>query len=362
MFEKFAGYSIEDFVKEEKFINWVKFSDPEDDLFWNEFLKIYPGQQHIVNQARQIVSRLAIASQMSVHQDDANDIWLKIESAMTDESIDSRPVVLLNWKKWLTAASIILIAGLLLWNYQPKKELTGTYAKLIEQADFPLTEVVNTTVKPMKITLPDNSIVTLEKDSRLSYASNFDGKERKVFLMGDAFFNVTKNPRKPFVVYANELVTKVLGTSFRIDAFEEKEEVTVSVRTGKVFVAANQDFRKTNSINKEVILIPNQKAVFVRKVETLSHSLVDKPEVIISQEELLERTFSNAPLSDIFDALEKVYGVKLVFDKEIFANCRLTTSLGNETLFERLDIICEAIEANYKVVGTEVIIKGKKCN
>ena len=362
MFEKFAGYSVEDFVKEEKFINWVKFSDPEDDLFWNEFLKMYPGQQDIVNQARQIVLRLAAASQMSVRQEDVNEIWQKIESAITEESIESRPAPRLNWKKWVTAASIILVAGLLWWNYQPKKELKSTYAKLVEQADFPLTEVVNTTSEPMKITLPDNSIVTLEKNGRLSYANNFDGKERKVFLLGDAFFDVTKNPRKPFVVYANELVTKVLGTSFYIDAFEEDKVVTVSVRTGKVFVVANKDFTKTNLANKEVILIPNQKAVFSRKAETLSHSLVDKPEVIISQEELLERTFSNAPLPDIFDALEKVYGIKLVFDREIFANCRLTTSLGNETLFERLDIICEAIEANYKVVGTEVIINGKKCN
>lgn len=362
MFKKFAGYSVEDFVKEEKFINWVKFSDPEEDLFWNEFLKMYPAQQDILDQARQIVKQLAVASQMPFNQEDVQDIWGEIESSLMDEPINSKPVFQLGWKKWVAAASVILVAGLLWLNYQPAKIKAGTYSKLIEKAEIPLKEVVNTTSEPVKITLPDQSIVTLEKNSRLSYVNNFEGKERKVFLSGDAFFNVTKNPDKPFVVYANELVTKVLGTSFRINAFEENKEVTVSVKTGRVFVFANQDFRNANSEKKEVVLIPNQKAVFSRKDETLSRSLIDKPEVIVSQEELLERSFSNAPLPDIFGALEKVYGVKLVFDKEVFANCRLTTSLGSETLFERLDIICEAVEANYKVVGTDIIIDGKKCN
>lgn len=362
MFKKFAGYSVEDFVKEEKFINWVKLSDPEEDLFWNEFLKIYPAQHDILDQARLIVMQLAAAAKMPFDQEDVRDIWQKIETSLMDEPLNSRPAVYLNWKKWVAAASVILVAGMLWLNNQPSKIKEGTYSMLVEKAEIPLKEVVNTTAGPIKITLPDQSIVTLEQNSRLSYVNNFKGKERKVFLSGDAFFNVTKNPDKPFVVYANELVTKVLGTSFRINAFEENKEVTVSVRTGRVFVFANQDFKNLNSGKNEVVLIPNQKAVFSRKNETISRSLIDKPEVIVSQEELLERSFSNAPLPDIFEALEKVYGVKLVFDKELFANCRLTTSLGSETLFERLDIICEAVEANYKVVGTDIIIDGKKCN
>ncbi|WP_159468593.1 FecR family protein [Dyadobacter sp. 3J3] len=362
MFKKFAGYSVEDFVKEEKFINWVKFSDPEEDLFWNEFLRMYPVQHDILDQAREIVLQLSIASQMSFDEEDVNDIWQKIESSMPDEPIHGRPIFHIGWRKWLAAASVILVAGLLWLNYQPAKIKAGTYSKLVEKAEIPLKEVVNTTSGPVNITLPDQSIVTLEKNSRISYINNFEGKERKVFLSGEAFFNVTKNPAKPFIVYANELVTKVLGTSFRINAFEENKEVIVSVRTGRVFVFANQDFGKIDSKNKEVVLIPNQKAVFSRKDETLNRSLIDKPVIIVSREELLERTFANAPLPDIFEALEKVYGVKLVFDKELFANCRLTTSLGSETLFERLDIICEAVEANYRIVGTDVIIDGKKCN
>ena len=73
-------------------------------------------------------------------------------------------------------------------------------------------------------------------------------------------------------------------------------------------------------------------------------------------------SFSNAPVSDIFEALKKAYGVNIVYDKDMLAACRLTTSLSNETLFERLDVICEAIEAEYKVVDAEVIISGTKCN
>lgn len=362
MFEKYAGYSVEDFVKDEKFIAWVKFSHPEEDLFWLDFIQNYPGQQETIIHARQIVTHLREASRMPVDQNDVSEIWSKLESTLAEEGENTGRVLTINWKKWVAAASVILLSALIWWNYPSTNDQPQVYARLIEQAENPLKEVINTASGTISVILPDGSTVKLEKASRLSYDRDFRGKQREVFLSGAAFFNVTKNPEKPFIVYANELVTKVLGTSFTISAFEENKKVTVSVRTGRVSVFKNTALTRLDADHKGIILIPNQQAAFTKEDETLVRSLVEAPQVVVSQQELRDLTFTNAPLPDIFEALEKAYGVEIVFDKALLSNCRLTTSLGNETLFERLDIICEALEASYKVIDAQIVIDGKKCN
>jgi transmembrane sensor len=363
MFEKYAGYSVEDFVKDEKFITWVKLSDAEGDLFWSEFLQYYPHQQETITHARQVVAHLGEASRMPVDRHEVSEIWSNLATALEDEGKDNGRILVFNWKKWVAAASVIFVLGGLIWWVQVSKDnQPQTYARLIAQVNTPLKEIINTTSKAMDVTLPDGSVVTLEKASRLSYVPDFKGDQREVFLLGAAFFNVTENPKKPFVVYANELVTRVLGTSFAINAFEQNKQLTIAVRTGRVAVFKNKDFKHSSSGQPGVVLIPNQQAAFTRESEKLVRSLVAKPQVLVSDKELEDLKFTNAPLEEIFKALEKAYGVEIVFDRALLSNCRLTTSLGNETLFERLDIICEASEASYKVVDTKVIIDSKNCN
>ena len=90
------------------------------------------------------------------------------------------------------------------------------------------------------IVLKDNSHVTLNSKSKISYPNLFQ-YNRNIRLEGEAFFEVAKNPDQPFFVYANGLVTKVLGTSFIISAFETEKDVKVVVKTGKVSVFALTD-------------------------------------------------------------------------------------------------------------------------
>lgn len=82
--------------------------------------------------------------------------------------------------------------------------------------------------------LPDGSKVTLAKGSRISYNRLMNGKKRKVCLTGEAFFDVTKSPERPFYIHTENMIIKVLGTSFRVTASAGKE--SVAVKTGKVSV------------------------------------------------------------------------------------------------------------------------------
>ena len=95
----------------------------------------------------------------------------------------------------------------------------------LENKEIIQIERYNNGANPLKINLEDGSIVTLEKQSKLSYPTHFQKNKRMVILEGEALFEIAKNPEKPFYVYDNEIVTKVLGTRFSIKDKENGKDV-----------------------------------------------------------------------------------------------------------------------------------------
>lgn len=110
-----------------------------------------------------------------------------------------------------------------------------------------------------------------------------------------------------------------------------------------------------------MLLTPNQEIQFARADQRFKRTLVEKPTLVLTQQELKKYSFENAPVSEIFTALETAYGVDIVFDEETLSSCRLTTSLSAETLFDKLAVICEGIGASYKVVDAQVVVTGRGC-
>ncbi len=366
MFQKYASFQTADFVADADFIEWVRRPTVASNQFWQEYLEVFPHQHPALQQARQAVQLLIQEGRaMPPASEEAGQIWDSIE-----ESLNSRPIrrigfLAQGWQRWVAAAAVVLTVGVGWYLVQLSvSETPESYQSLVKEAENlqPLVEVVNTSVQPRLVNLPDGSTLTLEKDSRVSYAQSFMGKNREVYLTGAAFFDVTKNPEKPFLVYSNELVTKVLGTSFRIQAFEKEKNIVVSVRTGRVSVYPKKSLSNADPETAGMLLTPNQEVNFARAEERFNRTLIEKPTVLLSEEELQQYSFDNVPVSRIFAALEKAYGVDIVFDEEVMAGCRLTTSLSAETLFDKLEVICEGIGATYKVVDAQVVVSGRGCS
>ncbi len=364
MFQKYASFQTADFVADTDFIEWVRRPTPSSNQFWQEFLEVFPHQQPALQQARQTVRLLIEEGRTVSDPEDAKQIWEAIEESLDAASVRQIGFLLNGWQRWAAAAAVVLTLGSgwywFVFSTSPKPD---TYQALVEEAEASqsLEEVINTTTKQQLINLPDGSTITLEKDSRVSFAKSFDGINREVYLTGAAFFDVTKNPDKPFLVYSNELVTKVLGTSFRIQAFERDKNIVVSVKTGRVSVYPKKSPESTDPETAGMLLTPNQEVSFARTEERFNRTLIEKPTVLLTEEELQQYSFENAPVSSIFAALEKAYGVDIVFDEEVLANCHLTTSLSAETLFDKLAVICEGIGASYKVVDAQVVIESRGC-
>ena len=166
------------------------------------------------------------------------------------------------------AASLLLVFSLFFqWDFNNKLDFASIPRNGVETK--------NNANSLQKITLPDGSHVLLGKNANIIVAENFGVKTRTVYLTGEAFFTVTKNEKIPFFVHVDNLITEVIGTSFKISKPSSDKLIEVSVKTGKVSVYTHDE----KSMNKSngVIITPNQKAVFNLISRTINESVVDVP-------------------------------------------------------------------------------------
>lgn len=219
----------------------------------------------------------------------------------------------------------------------------------------------NTTQAVRHFSLSDGSTVSLHPGSRLGIANDFDQDARRVTLSGRASFKVARDESRPFYVIADEVVTKVLGTSFTVVAYPGQGEITVEVSSGAVGVYAHQGVT-VDDLTDGVIIKSNQQAVYSRMDKKVSRMLIKEPKVVISEKEINRIRFDGTAVSEIFRALEKMYGVEIVFDEAVFSECSMTTSVSRNDLFEKIDVICEITGARYTVEDGRILIHGTGCN
>jgi len=256
---------------------------------------------------------------------------------------------------WLTsglAASILLVFGLIsILNFNDKVELSAVPRLGVETK--------NNANSLQKITLPDGSHVLLGKNAHIIVAENFGVKTRTVYLTGEAFFTVTKNEKIPFFVHVDNLITEVIGTSFKISKPTSDRMIEVSVKTGKVSVYTYNQ----NSIKKSngVIITPNQKAVFNLISRTINESIIDVPQVILQNVKKSDFEFDDVNVNEIFKKIQEIYGIEIIQVNSNINRCVFTGDLNGLDMFKKLDFICSSINANYEVRGSSIFINGEGC-
>ena len=259
-------------------------------------------------------------------------------------------------------ALVLLFASYMQYSGFTKEDLILPSSNSWKGEQGPLYEVINNEGdEPLTVMLPDGSKITMEPRSSIKFTKHLAGRERKVYLHGKAFFSVAKDPQRPFKVCTKEVITKVLGTSFTVSAFPWEKDVKVSVATGKVSVyAKGRNGREKKP--KEVILTANQLYVYNIDKQTASRSIVEEPKVIVPDEIVKRMRFEDTSPETVFEAIEKAYGVDIVFDETKFSACKITTSISDGNIFNRLRIICEVINAEYRLEEERIIIEGGGCH
>lgn len=199
-------------------------------------------------------------------------------------------------------------------------------------------EVVASGNEQRMFMLPDSSQVWLNKNSKLMFDSDFAEAERTVILEGEAFFEVTHHPQRPFSVETAEALTTVLGTSFNLRAYPEEETVELWVATGKVAFAAEDKETQT--------LVPAGYA-----------AILQKPANNISRFQSLTENawgwktgtlaFRGESLAEVLPVLERYYGVSLQLQHSQLANCRFTGSFQQAELEEVLQVLEATLQLEY---------------
>lgn len=350
-----SEFSARDFAEHPDFRNWVQSPTLESDIFWENYRRTYPHQQPHILRAQALVRAIAESPQFFPTDTQLSDMWQHIEEhTLQDEPEIQTPVVRSLSRWWAAAAIFLAIAAGWIWWQQHQQPIS--YSSIVASADEPLKEQINAQNKTQTLSLPDGSKVRLAPKSRLSFAQNF-GKLREVYLEGEAYFEVKRDPEHPFLVYAAETVTQVVGTSFTVRAFAGKPIVNVTVREGKVAVSSRKGL--SNNLNNTVLLAANQQATFERNGETLVKSLVENPAKITPAHK--EIVYTDRPSTDILRDLEQQYGVELVYDEVLLKKCFVTISFSDEVFYERLRLLCRTIGAQYETIETQIVIRSNGC-
>ena len=200
--------------------------------------------------------------------------------------------------------------------------------------------------QPRRLRLADGSVVTLAPQSQLRYPAQFGAASREVYLEGEAFFEVSKDPRRPFRVHSGAWVTQVLGTKFNVSAVPGASQLAVSLVEGKVQVTDKQD---------EYLLAPGQQLRAERTTGRIYRQAFDRKQVLAWRSNQL--IFKNEKLADVANQLERRYGVKLVFADTATAEVRLWATFDNEPLPRVLDALQLAGGLSYHREGQVIYLR-----
>lgn len=245
--------------------------------------------------------------------------WANIQAHISREEIPKR--VKINRRRWMAyAAACLLICAIGLAVYHSGSGIREQY-RVVSNRDG----------RQVKFVLPDGSVVYLAGGSKLRYPKIFTGKTRHVELDGEAFFDVVHHTAQPFTVKTGGITTVVLGTSFNVKAYQNENQVAVTVSSGKVGVMA--DVHGAGQLIR--YLLPNEQISINTQNGVYAFNKTDAAEVVswISHDLI----FYNTSLKDIARSLEHHYGMEIEFTDPELSKVRLTAKFKNISLKEAME-------------------------
>lgn len=219
-------------------------------------------------------------------------------------------------------------------------------------APIPL-QTVSTLAETRSITLPDRSVIVLNRYSSLTYPERFRGKERRVQLKGEAYFEVSKDAGHPFKVEAEDVMVQVLGTHFNVEAYPEDTQVKATLLEGSVAVSL------IGQTEERLVLSPNESAIYNKEMKSLTlQTETDAAEEIVWQNGTL--LFKSVPLQEIARQLSNAFHTDIRIESVDLQNYRMTATFSDgETLEEILSLLCRHQKFEYTKTNNGITITQK---
>jgi transmembrane sensor len=196
-------------------------------------------------------------------------------------------------------------------------------------------------------TLPDGSELTINKNSQLSYASDFKNDRSIRLDSGEVFFNVAHDKTRPFIIEADQVSVEVVGTSFNVKHSVKKTEVIVETGIVKVRLG-NEEIRLVKG--ERVSISNNSKKLVKAQSEDQLYNYYRSKLFI----------FNGTPLSEVAEILNEAYGVHISVDPAAEKHTLFTTLKLNSTLDYNLDVICDALQLTRTGNQQDILLSNKK--
>lgn len=261
-------------------------------------LIIFKNQQHEERIYARLLARIYARLPQSPENEKPAALSFKpIAPPLISTALPLKKEIKLHQQYWFRIAAVLALLTICipLYKYITKSSIFNSQqtAKLLSSK----TEIG----EMMEVTLADGSVITLNSSTKLSYPRNFNLNKREVYLEGEAFFKVTHNPKKPFIVHSGTLNTQVLGTSFNIKAYKGMDEIRINVATGKVGVS--------NSSKTLGLLLPNQQISYHQKSSTYQ---IDEKNVALANAWTQGKIIlDGASFSELSIVIKNTYGYTL---------------------------------------------------
>ena len=257
------------------------------------------------------------------------------------------------WKSPLkVAASMALLVGVGLWFF------------MLMTADPEIRYITKTTQRGQRatITLGDGSTVQLNAESAITFPEQFPSSgERSIQLQGEAFFEVSHNPEKPFIVDAGDLKTTVLGTSFNVRAYPENPSVSVTVASGKVQVQPLTPPDAGVPETAQVYLTAGQQARYHSEAAGISKTTVSLDEHLAWKDGTI--LLNQVTIEEAAGILGRWYDVEFVFNNEAIKHCIINGKFKSDKLVNILDNLHFLVGLEYSIgLGKKITISGASCN
>lgn len=209
------------------------------------------------------------------------------------------------------------------------------------------------TAQTRELILPDGSKVTLNAGSKLTYKKDFGSTSRIVSLRGEGFFEVTKNPEKPFIINVEDAEIKVLGTSFNVKAYSNMVNIEVTVKEGTVSVGDKKEQAR------KIIIVAGDRANYDKKSNTVEKEI--NPDRNYISWKTRQIVFENDSLSTIIETLEDVYHKDIELENSTLGKCTVSTTFDNKELSSVIKILESTLDIKFNKVGEKIVISGKGC-
>ncbi|WP_194973815.1 FecR family protein [Aquiflexum lacus] len=360
-----SEYSIEDFVLDPEFKKWVLNPDAETKIYWEEYLKRNPSKNQDIVLARKILLNLS-RSTGRVDENRVKAAWSNIEKSLdvikpdefegkiipldSQSSLKKYPVYIHSISRHnqlYRMVAILAVAFMLAFSLH---YVTEPKVTLITEIPIEYQEHIAAPGVKSNLTLRDGSKVILNSGSSLRYVKNFESHQREIELIGEAFFEVIKDPNRPFIVRTGQVSTQVLGTSFNVKAFEN-EVLEVSLLTGLVEVSV--DMEDPRSIS----LVPGEAIRFKSESQKVEKGEFDKEKVLAWTQKTI--VFEQTQMAEIKRVLENWYGVEIQFLNRPAKDLEISARFNDQSLKDVLEGLSYSARFDYEIKNNKVVLKFK---